>query len=388
MILCLGFALPGSAREWKRHTIDNSSEGADGVRLHDVNGDGRQDIATAWEEGNLIRAYVHPGTGKAKHPWPAVTVGKVRAGEDAVFADLDGDGAVDVVSSCEGNTKSLFVHWAPDNAADFLNPGAWKTEAFPQCRNRTQWMYALPMQVDGKNGIDLIVAGKGNGSEIGWLSGPENPRDLPTWVYRPIHPMGWVMSLQREDMDGDGDLDVLYSDRRGPSRGVHWLEWTGRGWKHHTIGGTDSENMFLATGDLDGDGRREIVVAIRQGPIHCYRHEGSQWVRHEIPLPKGFGSGKSVAVVDVDGNGKSDLIFSCESAESPLSGIGWLSATGNPFSEPWQSHDIGGPEGIKFDRLTLNDVDGDGDTDVLTCEERDQLGVLWYENPFGARGKN
>ncbi|MCB9783057.1 MAG: hypothetical protein H6751_08865 [Candidatus Omnitrophica bacterium] len=39
------------SQPWKRHTIDQSSEGADGVRLMDVNGDGLMDIATGWEEG-------------------------------------------------------------------------------------------------------------------------------------------------------------------------------------------------------------------------------------------------------------------------------------------------------------------------------------------------
>lgn len=27
------------------------------------------------------------------------------------------------------------------------------------------------------------------------------------------------------------------------------------------------------------------------------------------------------------------------------------------------------------------DLDGDGDLDVMTCEERRNLGVIWYENP-------
>ena len=38
------------------------------------------------------------------------------------------------------------------------------------------------------------------------------------------------------------------------------------------------------------------------------------------------------------------------------------------------------------------DVDGDGDPDVLACEESDStagrrggLGVFWYENPTGTR---
>lgn len=37
--------------------------------------------------------------------------------------------------------------------------------------------------------------------------------------------------------------------------------------------------------------------------------------------------------------------------------------------------------GEKFDRIELLDLDGDGDPDLLTCEERENLGVIWYENP-------
>ncbi|MBM3891804.1 MAG: hypothetical protein FJ388_22030, partial [Verrucomicrobia bacterium] len=36
---------------WKMHFIDNTSRGADGVKLADVNGDGLLDIACGWEEG-------------------------------------------------------------------------------------------------------------------------------------------------------------------------------------------------------------------------------------------------------------------------------------------------------------------------------------------------
>ena len=47
----------------------------------------------------------------------------------------------------------------------------------------------------------------------------------------------------------------------------------------------------------------------------------------------------------------------------------------------WEGHEISGRKGVKFDRLELVDLDADGDLDVLTCEERDNLGVIWYENP-------
>ena len=64
-----------SADPWKRHTIDQSSRGADGVRVADVNGDGQLDLVTGWEEGGVIRVYLNPGAKQSQRPWPAVTVG-------------------------------------------------------------------------------------------------------------------------------------------------------------------------------------------------------------------------------------------------------------------------------------------------------------------------
>ena len=128
---CLVAVASAEAKPWALHTIDDSSRGADGVRLADVNGDGLQDIATGWEEGGVVRAYLHPGRGRESDKWPVVTVGNVKSAEDAVFADLDQDGAADVISSCEGGTRTMFVHWAPKDAADYLDASQWQTGAIP-----------------------------------------------------------------------------------------------------------------------------------------------------------------------------------------------------------------------------------------------------------------
>ena len=60
---------------WTMHIIDDSSRGADGVRMADVNGDGYLDIATGWEEGGVVRMYLNPGPRRARQSWPGVTVG-------------------------------------------------------------------------------------------------------------------------------------------------------------------------------------------------------------------------------------------------------------------------------------------------------------------------
>src|SRR5690606_8193224 len=131
---------------------------------------------TGWEEGGLIRVYLHPGKQRCREAWPAVTVGQVRSPEDAVFVDLDGDGTLDVVSSCEGKQRTVFVHWGPKDRGRLLDPAAWKTEPLPATQNDQMWMFALPLDVDGRNGIDLVLGSKGPGAAIGWLQSPPNPR--------------------------------------------------------------------------------------------------------------------------------------------------------------------------------------------------------------------
>ncbi|MBW3540697.1 MAG: VCBS repeat-containing protein [Planctomycetes bacterium] len=390
----LSTAQAGETAAWTRHTIDASSRGADGTRLADVNGDRLPDIVTGWEQGGLIRVYLNPGPDRAAGAWPAVTVGRVRSPEDAVFVDLDGDGATDVVSSCEGRERTLFVHWAPSEQSQYLDEERWTTEPLPGSKDVTAWMFCLPLNVDGRRGIDLVCGSKGNDGRIVWWESPENPRDLHAWKAHPLVEAGWIMSLAARDFDADGDLDLLYSDRKGRRRGIYWAEnrvpsagVEPAGWPAHAIGGQDREVMFLAHEDLAQNGTPDVVAAVHRGPLLFLREtiagDVAAWVPTEIPLPEEAGGGKSVAVGDIDLDGRRDIVFSCEGAERK-SGVMWLSSDpALPIERTrWTPHDISGTaEGVKFDLVELLDLDADGDLDVLTCEERDNLGVIWYENP-------
>ncbi|HKS36731.1 MAG TPA: VCBS repeat-containing protein [Verrucomicrobiae bacterium] len=393
LVAAVLFTTAGAAepeQPWKRHAIDDSSRGADGVRLADVNQDGRLDIVTGWEEGGVVRVYQNPGPTRAREKWPSVTVGTTANVEDAVLVDIDGDGSLDVVSCAEGNTRRMFVHWAPSDRAKYLDASAWTTGIIPASVDRMMWMFSLPVQIDDKDGVDLFAGGKERGGQIGWWQAPKTPRRLEDWQWHNLRDAGWVMSLVSSDMDGDGDLDLVFSDRKGPRSGCFWLENPGTNarltepWREHPIGGQGHEVMFLALADLDRDGLEDVIVATKPKQLLFLRRlgrDGQQWERHEISLPENTGNAKAVNVGDINLDGAPDLVFTCEGSSDGKSGVMWLSNHGSTAKRDWQPHKISGPDGIKHDLVQLLDLDDDGDPDVLTCEETRNLGVFWYENP-------
>ena len=378
-----------AAGPWKRHVIDDELKGADGVKLADVNGDGRPDVATGFEGSGVTRVYLNPGPDKTRLNWQAVTVGKTPNVEDAVLIDLDGDGRTDVITCTEGKSRSVFVHWAPREPDDYPKSDRWKTEPVPALAGKQQWMFCVPMDVDRKNGRDLVIGSKGDNASIGWLECPTDPRRLSEWKWHPLRPASWVMSLVATDMDGDGDADILASDRKGDRRGVFWLENNGidssRPWTEHTIGATDmGEVMFLQQGDLDGDGLGDIVAAVKPRSLLWLQRTdktGRNWQSHDIRFPDAAGTAKAVAIADIDLDGRNDLLLTCENADGDRPGVLWLSYGKSPTETNWTSHDISGPRGTKYDLIEMLDLDADGDLDLLTTEETDLDAVLWYENP-------
>ena len=124
------------------------------------------------------------------------------------------------------------------------------------------------------------------------------------------------------------------------------------------------------------------MAATHQGEILILeQNQDRSWQQTAIPAPFESRHGKSVRVGDIDLDGVMDLVHSTEPNPLPREpGITWLKRTSKDDIQP-VVHPVSDREGSKFDLLQLVDLDRDGDLDVITCEERDHLGLIWYENP-------
>jgi len=331
------------------------------------------DIVTPWEEGGAVRVAFHPGKEKVTMPWPSVTVGHVGSPEDAVFVDVDGNGILDVVTSCEGSTRAVFVHWAPSSIDLLMDPSEWATERFPTIPDEMQYMFCTPFDFDNDGDLDLIVGGKNRDAAIGFIERPDNSRNLGDWKWHHLRSVGWIMSIMVEPKNES----FLFSDRKGPLKGVYrWAVNKKPALEIEFLGAGDYEVMFLNTNH-----RNAIAWAAKEAGAFVH-FEGEKHPIH-FSLDDTSGGGKGVALGDIDGDGLDDVVMTCENSKEKFGVFAFLQpATDRANGGAWKRLDVGGKTGTKFDRIELVDLDQDGDLDVLTCEEREGLGVIWYENPL------
>lgn len=198
-------------------------------------------------------------------------------------------------------------------------------------------------------------------------------------------------------MNGDGNMDIVISDRRGALRGCRWLENPGLGeeqkkpWKNHDIGGQNVQVMFMTMSDIDDDGMEEVLVTdYDTHHIYIYKRQndaGTEWSEKIYAISEETGTGKSVEVGDVNGDGIPDLVLSTNTHDKNIIGLGWIDGKTLNGSNVLHLQPISKMDNYKYDRVRLLDVDQDGDLDVLICEENNGegsrgLGVVWYENPL------
>jgi hypothetical protein len=324
-----------------------------GAAVGDFDGDGQADLfVTGWRDQRLYR-------GKGDGRFDDVTA---RAGlishlwsTSAAFADLDGDGDQDlyVANYVDYDPKSAPFCAAPDGRRDYCGPEDFRAQPDRLYRNNGDGTFTECSQAAG---IDL-PEGRGLGILIADLTGDSRP-DI--YVANDGTPC-WLFANQGQ----------LHFEEIGEKVGV------ARDGEGHTLSG-----MGVAAGDLDDDGLAELVVTNFYGrSTVAYRAQPRPPgvfvdFSTELGLKAATRSvlGFGVATVDLDGDGRTDLIqanghvldrarLRIPFAMRPT----LLQNTGGRFL------DVSSSAGACFDRpilgrgLAVGDLDVDGRPDVLVC---------------------
>lgn len=334
----------------------------------DLDGDGDRDVVASSAGGAIVWHENLDGSGGFGSPRPvAQSIGRLGG---LRIADLDGDGDRDVVWAQRYGDE---VAWSPntDGAGTFGAPRIISTAT-------TDAWEIVTVDLDGDGDLDVLTASNA-ANEVAWhenLDGAGN--------FGPERPVSTVdgssTAICAVDLDGDGDLDVVAA--KEPSSTLknivahENLDGLGNFGPQNVIFSSSAGASSLAAEDLDGDGDQDVIIAsgnlvrtlTNTGGVPMF--QVSQTITHPLSVRVAC-----VALEDLDGDGDPDIL------ETTSWKIYWHeNVTGDgTFGAPVKI----APEG-DFSFGLATDLDGDGDADPLFCGEYSDE-IIWYENgPFPA----
>ncbi len=244
------------ATAWKMHTV--ADDRTHDAIIADFNRDGRPDIATRNQSdfgkkaGDRVRVWLQtPGGG-----WEGVTI-PCEHGEGIVAADIDKDGAPDIVIGgvwFETVREGGAVRWV--------------------ARRFAEWHPSASVAVGDFNGDgrpDIALAPSELAKQeykISWWEAPADPK-TGAWrehvVAQPVECV--VHGIQAADIDRDGRPDIVFAEMHqgaDPDEvGVYFNR--GSKWEKQVIATTGSHDIHAA--DLDGDGDLDLFGANWSGPF-------------------------------------------------------------------------------------------------------------------------
>jgi len=189
-------------------------------------------------------------------------------------------------------------------------------------------------------------------------------------------------SVFSADLDGDGDMDVLFSSRSITNDNkIAWHE------NLNGLGSFGPEKIIstnlvfpldLITSDLDGDGDMDVIsVSVADDKIVWFENlDGFGNFGLEKIITSEVDSPQSFIITDIDGDGDMDVASSSINDNK----IAWyenLDGLGGFGTQQIISTSVLRPNDIYY-----ADLDGDGDVDLLSASIDDNK-IAWYENLDG-----
>ncbi|AII52983.1 hypothetical protein N008_13480 [Hymenobacter sp. APR13] len=342
--------------------------------LGDLDNDGDLDLVTT---GSLYgcRIFLNNGAGRF-----ALKSGLVTAEEPSgvALADVDQDGDLDMlVSDAENSTVAVCLN---DGTGEFIGSVGGAQNAPVGARP----VEVAAGDVDGDGDLDFVTANADDGS----ATVRYNNGSLPL-LYTGVTtvPMGaGPTSVALADIDNDGDLDLLTTNAgtpSAPSGSVSVSRNSGMGvfgsYTSVTVGLQPSD---LALADVDGDGDLDLLTAsVGTASVSLRLNNGSGTFTGTTTLPLPAGSTPSgLRTGDVDADGDLDVVVAQGRGGRVLTFLN-TAGTFAQQSRALRLNRTPATMAVTTEGVTLGDVDGDLDLDLITSDNEGHVLLSRNEGP-------
>jgi len=302
-------------------------------------------------------------------PTPAFTERVISVTADSAqsvhAADVDGDGDMDVLSASAFDDK---IAWYENDGG---SPPSFTERVISSAADGAHSVFTA--DVDGDGDTDVLSASRYD-DKVAWY---ENDGGLPPSFTEHIvsTTADYAISVFATDVDGDGDMDILSA-----SPWDHKIAWYQNGggstpsFSERIVSTASAHPASVFAADMDADGDADLLSAsVSDDTIAWYENDGGSppsFTRHIISVAADYA--ECVFAADVDGDGDTDVL----SASLYDDKIAWYENDGGlppSFTERVISTNADGATSV-----FAGDVDGDGDIDVLSASQ--DAKIAWYEN--------